>query len=321
MSASKFPGPGEGLPYLFFRTTPRDQWLLAMLGEHRLLTAAQIHVLAFAQVRRINERLAQLRALDLVGRFRQQAAPWQNAVCYRYVLGPAGASVVAAAHDLTAKQYGYDHAKLLRQQWRADLPHTIGTHDVLAGLAACGQLSVWWNQYSILPIWGDLIRPDAYAVHRDPTTGAEYGFFYEHDTGSEHFPQLLAKTGRYARCAATYRGHRPILITLPTSGREQALHRKLATTPEAVGLPIATAVAAKAERDATGIRNLAAHLCGPAWRPAGAAIRVTLAEIPEHFTAAGIRLLPPKHEDRDVRAPAPQCPSLTSRPAETTCED
>jgi hypothetical protein len=59
MTASKFPGPGEGLPYLFFRTTPRDRWLLAMPGKHRLLTAAQIHALAFAQVQCMNERLAQ----------------------------------------------------------------------------------------------------------------------------------------------------------------------------------------------------------------------------------------------------------------------
>lgn len=311
MTGRNFPAPGEGLPYLFFRTTPRDRWLLAMLGEHRLLTAAQIHVLCFARARRMNERLTQLRHLELVGRFRTQAAPWQGSHCYRYILGPAGATLVAAAHDLTPKEFGYNHAKLLRQQARADLPHTIGLHDALTGLVARGELTAWWNQYSLLPIWGDLIRPDAYAVHRDPASNDEFGFFLEHDTGSEHVPQLAAKTAGYRRYAATYRGHRPILIHLNSHAREHALHQRLAAMPEVTQLPIATAVTAPAERDPSAIRQLGAHLAGSAWKPLGAEVRVALAELPGYFTGCGVTLLPAKLEDRDICAPTPACPSLT----------
>ena len=49
--SSNYPAPVDGLAYLLFRTTPRDRWLLAMLGEHRLLTAMQIHALAFTRAR------------------------------------------------------------------------------------------------------------------------------------------------------------------------------------------------------------------------------------------------------------------------------
>jgi hypothetical protein len=318
VTGSNYPGPGEGLPYLFFRTTPRDRWLLAMLGEHRLLTAAQINVLCFARARRMNERLTQLRQLELVGRFRTQAAPWQGSHCYRYILGPAGATLVAAAHDLTPKEFGYNHAKLLRQQARADLAHTVGLHDALSGLAARGELSVWWNQYSLLPVWGDLIRPDAYAVHRDPVTGGEFGFFLEHDTGSEHLPQLAAKTAGYRRYAATYRGHRPILIHLSSHAREHALHQRLAASLEEPLLPMATAVTTPAERDANAIQQLGMRLAGPAWKPLGADVRVALAELSGYFTGRGVTLLPAKLEDRDIRAPAPACPSLTQVDAGAT---
>lgn len=86
-SASRYPGPSDGLAYLYFRTTPRDRWLLAMLAEHRLLTAAQIRVLCFTGTRTMNMRLAQLHQLGLVDRFRSLAGGSHGGQCYRYVLG------------------------------------------------------------------------------------------------------------------------------------------------------------------------------------------------------------------------------------------
>ena len=310
-SSSNFPGPVDGLAYLLFRTTPRDRWLLAMLSEHRLLTAMQIHTLAFTRARTMNYRLAQLRELGLLDRFRALSASWYGPQCYRYILGPRGALLAAAAHDMTPKEYGYNHAKLLRQGARPDLAHTIGLTDALVSLAARGQLAAWWNQYTCAGLWGDLIRPDSYAVHRDPATDGEFGFFFEHDTGSEHLPQLAEKTTGYARYAAAYGGHRPILIQLPDTEREYRLHARLATIPDASGLPIATTVTAPAERSSVQIHELGDQLAGPAWRPLGADLRLTLAQVPGHFTKRGIRLLVPLTGDRAVRAPVPIAPKLT----------
>jgi hypothetical protein len=308
--SSNYPAPVDGLAYLLFRTTPRDRWLLAMLGEHRLLTAMQIHALAFTRARTMNYRLTQLRELGLVDRFRTLSASWCGAQCYRYVLGPRGALLAAAAHDMTPKEFGYNHAKLLRQGARPDLAHTIGANDALVALAARGELAAWWNQYTCMGLWGDLIRPDAYAVHRDPATGQEFGFFFEYDTGSEHLAQVADKHAGYARYAATYGGHRPVLMLLPNREREHRLHGRLTQLPGAAGLPIATAVAAPGERVTAQIHELGTELAGPGWRPLGTDARVTLAQIPGHFTGRGIRLLLPLLSDRSVRAPVPVVPRL-----------
>jgi hypothetical protein len=312
-SSNRFPSAADGLAYLLFRTTPRDRWLLSMLGEHRLLTAMQIHALAYTRARTMNYRLAQLRELGLLDRFRASGASWCGAQCYRYILGPRGALLAAAALDLTPKEYGYNHAKLLRQGARPDLAHTIGLTDALVSLTASGQLAAWWNQYTCLGLWGDLIRPDAYAVHRDPGSGGEFGFFFEHDTGSEHLPQLAEKSTGYACYAAAYGGHRPILIQVPDAEREFRLHGRLAAIPDAAGVPIATTVTAPAERSTPQIHELGAHLAGPAWRPLDTDRRLTLAQIPGHFAGRGIRLLAPLTRDRAVRAPVPIAPKLTGR--------
>lgn len=308
--SSRFPTAADGLAYLLFRTTPRDRWLLSMLGEHRLLTAMQIHALAFTRARTMNYRMAQLRELGLVDRFRAMGSSWSGAQCYRYILGPRGALLAAAAHDMTPKEYGYNHAKLLRQGARPDLAHTIGLTDALVSLAAGGQLAVWWNQYTCMGLWGDLIRPDAYAVHRDPETEEEYGFFFEHDTGSEHLPQLAEKSSGYARYAAAYGGHRPILIQLPDTEREYRLHGRLAQIQEAFGLPIATTVTAPTERATAQILELGGQLLGPVWRPLGADTRLPFVQIPGHFAHRGVKLLAPLLRDRAVRAPVPIAPKL-----------
>jgi hypothetical protein len=313
--SSRFPTSTDGLAYLLFRTTPRDRWLLSMLGEHRLLTAMQIHALAFSRARTMNYRLAQLRELGLVDRFRALSASWCGAQCYRYILGPRGALLAAAAHDMTPKEYGYNHAKLLRQGARPDLAHTIGLTDAMVSLAARGQLSAWWNQYTCMGLWGDLIRPDAYAVHREPVTGEEFGFFFEHDTGSEHLPQLADKSAGYARYAAAYGGNRPILIQLPDPEREYRLHGRLAQLPHATGLPIATTVTAPVERTTEQIHELGTRLTGPAWRPLGTDTRLTLGQVPGHFVSRGIRLLDPLTTDRSVHAPIPIAPKLDNQQA------
>lgn len=297
--ASSYPARGNSLPYLLFRTTPRDRWLLAMLGEHRTLTAEQITALCFNTLRSANRRLATLAALHLTDRFR--TGPYgYGAQPYHYILGPAGALITAAAHDLTPKQFGYDRAKLLRQALRPDLPHTTGCNQLLVHLAAGRRahpertLSAWWNEHSCIPVWGDVIRPDAYALYAAPDsygTRRECGFFFEYDTGTESLTQLAGKLDGYQRHHDAYGAHRPVLIHLPNQSREHALHARLTATGPCP-VPVATATAA--------------DLAGPVWRPVGTGERrLLLPDLPAAFSAAGYRLLDPVHHDSAVRAPAP----------------
>ena len=300
--AARLPSSGSTLPYLLFRTTPRDRWLLAMIAEHRVLTAEQITMLAYGTLRSANRRLATLTELKLLERFRGDIDRY-GAQPYRYILGPAGALLVAAAHDLTPKQFGYDRAKLHRQAYRPDLAHTLGCNNLLVALAAQHRtrpehrLTVWWDQDSCLPVWGDVIRPDAYAVfHAPDTTGAasECGFFFEYDTGTESLTQLAGKLRGYTRHADAYGGHRPVLIHLPDVAREHALHARITVTAPCP-VPVATA---------TG-----PHLAEAVWRSVGGhEQRLTLADLPTHLTAAGYRLLPPLTADRAVHAPTPLPP-------------
>ncbi len=300
--SARFPAPGSTLPYLLFRTTPRDRWLLAMLAEHRVLTAEQITTLAYGTLRSANRRLSTLTELKLVERFRANPDRY-GAQPYHYILGPSGALLVAAAHDLTPKQFGYDRAKLNRQAYRADLAHTTGCNDLLVGLAAQHRtrpdqrLTVWWDQDSCIPIWGDVIRPDAYAVLTAPdSTGAvtECGFFFEYDTGTESLTQLAGKLRGYTRHGDAYGGHRPVLIHLPDAARELALHARITAEHPRCPVPLATVTGPGLE--------------GPVWRPVHADQRLTLPDLPGHLAAAGYRLLPALAADRSVRAPAPLPP-------------
>jgi len=318
---TRFPAPGQNLPYLLFRTTPRDRWLLAILAEHRVLTVAHTHALCFTGERRTTARLRQLHQLHLADRFRTNPLPGTGSSAYRYVLGPAGALLVAASHDLTPKQFGYDHAKLLRQAARADLPHTLACNSLMIALALAAAaggtpLAAWWDQDSCLPLWGDLIRPDAYAAFTPTSTGAvpTAGLFLEYDTGSEHLPQLAAKIDGYARFADTYAGSHLILIHVPDPARELALHARLNQDPRTALLPIATAHGHIEDTDAADIRRLGERATGRYWRPLCVDARASVTELPSLFRERGISLLPPVYTDRAVTAPTPNPPGPSAPP-------
>jgi hypothetical protein len=203
------------LPHLLFRTTPRDRYLAAMLHEHRAMTATQIAMLAFPSLRAANRRLKELAALAVVDRTRVRTSV-HAAGSYLYTLGPAGALLVGAAHDLSAKELRYDRGVLLRQAARPDLPHTLGCNALMIRLAVRTtidpslRLTAWWGPISCLRLWGDVIRPDAYAVtnHRDQATG----WFLEYDTGTESITQLAGK-----HCAPTDASPKPTPATGPFS--------------------------------------------------------------------------------------------------------
>jgi hypothetical protein len=290
------------LPELLYRTTPRDRYLAAMLYEHRALTAAQITTLAFPSLRAANQRLSTLAGLGVLDRTRVRTS-LHAATGYLYTLGPAGALLAAAPHGLSVKELRYDRAVLQRQAARPDLPHTLGCNTLMIHLAARHRthpemrLAAWWGPISCLRLWGDVIRPDAYAVTTQD--GGDCGWFLEYDTGTESVTQLAAKLRAYRRFSQTYAGHRPILIHLPSAARETRLHQVIAEIyPGHCPVPVAT--------------STHPHLAARAWRIAGHALaldgtpaRFPLASLYTAFTTCDYRILAAQMSDPEIYAPDP----------------
>jgi hypothetical protein len=249
--------------------TARDRWLLRMLHEHTVLTTTQITQLAFGTTRAATRRLLILYQHQAVDRFRPLAqtgsAPWH------WVLGPAGAQVLAAEDAITPGQLAYRRDRALAIAVSPRLAHTTGLSGFFTALAAAARaqpgagLDCWWPERRCAAVWGDLTRPDAYGRWHEPApdgSTASTDFFLEYDTGTEDLPRVLGKLTGYRMLAARTGITTPVLFWLPGPRREQAFRRHLAAQPAGVTarVPVATATPASAAGDGPA---------GAAWLPAG----------------------------------------------------
>src|SRR5918999_40797 len=111
------------LPY---RLNDRDRWLLGMLHEHRVLTTSQITALAFDTATAARHRLCTLHRLRVVDRFRPLtpvgSAPWH------YVLGDAGAAVLAAERGLDVRELHHRPDQAIRLAGSMHLTHTLAVN-------------------------------------------------------------------------------------------------------------------------------------------------------------------------------------------------
>jgi hypothetical protein len=251
------------------RLRARDVWLLELLAEHRVLTTGQIRELAFGTISAATHRMLTLWRLHAVERFRP-AVPAGSAPLH-YVLGPAGAQVLAARRHLTVEQFGYraDHALALAASDK--LAHLVGSNSVFTALIAHARthpnarLQAWWSERRCAEIWGKIVRPDGYGRwHETGTTtnrdiDRTVDFFTEYDTGTEPLHRLLGKIGDYQALAEmTGITHTPVLFTLPNPAREQHLHARAQPTTPLIATTTPHALPASGP-------------AGPAWRPIGAA--------------------------------------------------
>ena len=261
------PVSGQGLLRLaVHRLTARDQWLLSMLLEHRVLTSEQITQLAFGAHRKATARLAVLHQLGLLDRFRPYTP--RGSAPLHYFLAATGAEVLAALTDTTVTALGYRPERLARLAVSLQLGHDVGANGVFTALAAHSrttpgtQLRVWWSARRCLNTWDGLIRPDGYGRWKAPTLNTVIGsnagrapapsapvevdFFLEYDTGTENLARLTRKLDAYARLAAASGLPTLILFWLPSFTRELHLHQAVAAWQQArrgqPALPIATAV-------------------------------------------------------------------------------
>ena len=257
--------PGRGparLATITARLTTRDLELTGLLHEHKVLTTDQIAMLLFGQPSAARRRMLILHQLGVADRFRPWArtgtAPWH------YVLGLAGAAVLAAARDTTPTGLGYSRSRALAVAYSLQLAHLSGINTFFSVLAATARasggtarLAAWWSEQRCAQQWHGLARPDAYGRWQDH--GADVDFFLEYDTGTERpATRVTAKLDAYTRLTTATGITTPVLFWFPTPRREQNIRAAL---PRRYPVPVATA-SGPLELGETGP-------AGPVWLPAG----------------------------------------------------
>lgn len=251
------------------RLNPRDCWLLGMLHEHRVFTTTQITALAFDTATAARHRMHTLHRLRVVDRFRPLtpigSAPWH------YMLGEAGAVVLAAERGIDARELRYRPDQVVRLAGSIHLTHTLAVNDFFVSLSAAArrdptaQLTRWWPESRCAAAWGDIIRPDGYGTWRH--NHAQVDFFAEIDLGTETLDRLVRKVDAYTELARTSGILTPVLFQLNSQHREYRLHQHLGTP----AVPVATTT--------TGIA--ASDPAGAVWLPAGHhTARIRLADLP-----------------------------------------
>lgn len=221
------------------RLTDRDRQLCQLLSEHRVLTTAQVADVAFTGLRKAQRRLVVLHHLEVLDRFRPRC--WAGSGPYHFTLGPAGAAVVAADRGIPAGDLGWrrDTAAALAISQR--LGHTVGVNGFFTALLRTARtrpgaaLAEWWPERRAIAAWGELVRPDGYAVWVDGP--ARLPFFLEYDTGTERLARLAGKLDGYAALARAAGHPTWVLFAFPSPGREAAARRVLAHRE----VPVATA--------------------------------------------------------------------------------
>ncbi|HUR09523.1 MAG TPA: replication-relaxation family protein [Nonomuraea sp.] len=232
------------------RLTDRDRWLARMLYEHKVLTVHQIVELCFPGKRAANHRLLKLFKWRVVDRFQ----PFVNkgTAPMHYVLDHAGAVALAYEDGLDPKKIGYRHEDAIGVAHSLRLAHTVGINSFFTSLAALSRqagtdkrLTAWWSELRCMRLFGDMVRPDAYGRWREDDHEIE--FFLEFDFGTEDLGTLSSKLHGYEKLATATGISTPVLVWLPSEGREAnargALSTRLAQLDDPLLVPVATSAA------------------------------------------------------------------------------
>lgn len=247
--------------------TDRDRHLLRLLGEHQVLTTGQVHRLLFLARRTCQLRLAELRALGLIERFRFARAgggsqPWH------WTLDHAGQRFQAAAASLREPTLRASRERVARLSANPHLPHLVQANEFGVRLTAYARthpearLERWWSEGSTTKQYRT-ITADGHGLWS--VDDRRVGYFLEVDTGTEPLHRVVAKLDRYARLSRRGGPRYPILFWLLNEEREDHLHWLLRGDDSDV--PTATAIWAADPAEAV-------------WLPADGDDRVRLVDLP-----------------------------------------
>ena len=116
------PPPADQLTALAGRLTAGDRQVCRLLADHQVLTTGLLALLLGTPPRTLQQRLTTLTTLKVVDRFRPHQPVGAGSAPYHYLLGEAGAAVLAADGSATADRPGWDRAQLRRVGARQRAP-------------------------------------------------------------------------------------------------------------------------------------------------------------------------------------------------------
>jgi hypothetical protein len=248
---------GTQLAALAGRLTPQDRALCRLLAEHQVLAVDHAAALLYGSAHTARHRLLALYQLRVVDRFRPLVPLGAGSASYHYVLGEAGATVLAAELGIEVHQLGYCRDHALAVAHSPTLPRLLATNAFFAALATAAPaqpdsgLLAWWPARRCTQQWGELVHPDAYGRWRH--AGVETDFFLEivqpdHDPpgtialgpaaavgqergGGGWARRLAGKLGGYAQLTDGTQIPTPVLLWFPTAQLEAQARADLPSLP------------------------------------------------------------------------------------------
>jgi hypothetical protein len=232
----------EQLTALAGRLTEGDWQVCRLLADHQVLTTGLLALLLEVSPRTLQQRLTRLTALRVVERFRPHQPVGAGSAPYHYLLGEAGAAVLAADGSATVDRPGWDRARLGGvAHVNGRLAHLLAVNTVFAQLTHTARhrvgtrLVCWWPAGRCQAQWGRLIAPDAYARWQDPD--GEVDFFLHHPAQPAADQSAFLLEG-YNDLAAATGITTPVLLSAGDPDQEAQLRERL--SGQRLLVPVAT---------------------------------------------------------------------------------
>ncbi len=213
--------------------TDRDRAIIRLVFEHRVFTTGQLAAVFFRSQDRAEYRLRQLTEAGVLARFRPYTPKGEGSAPFHYVLGNAGAAVLAAERGIEPRRLDYRQDKALEIAHSQRLAHQVGVNGFFTTLIGHARqrrrggarLAVWLSERACNDRWGHVVRADGFG--RWQQADGEVDFFLEYDRGTEPLERLAAKLVAYQQLAVATRVATPVLFWLPSSGREASVREIL----------------------------------------------------------------------------------------------
>jgi len=214
--------------------TDRDRAIIRLVHEHRVFTTHQLARVYFRSQDRAEHRLRQLTQANVLARFRPYTHHGEGSAPFHYVLGNAGAAVLAAERGIEPRRLNYRQDKALEIAHSQRLAHQVGVNGFFTTLIGHARqrrrggarLAVWLSERECNDRWGHVVRSDGYGRWHEGERQVD--FFLEYDRGTEPLERLAAKLVAYGELADATEIPTPLLFWLPSSGREASVRETLA---------------------------------------------------------------------------------------------
>lgn len=224
------------------RITGRDLEILRSVRRFRVLTVHQIALLHFDTEASARQRLTILSRLGALDRFRPQVPLGTGTAPFHYVLGPGGATVLAAADETDIAEYRRDRSYAVA--FHRQLPRIIAVNDIAARLhylsrhRADARLMRWLTHEECTKNWKEHVEPHAYGKWTEGDETSD--FFLEYDPGIRRIDEIDRKLNGYEVLANASDLTTPVLILTGESNREVELRRHLTRRTPHAKVPIVT---------------------------------------------------------------------------------